>query len=162
MSGVRIGLSLRAARDRRRLTLAEASDELCIRPDFLQALENEQFDRLPGTAYARAWLRVYAEYLELDSAPLLAVYEAKHEPPGETEIYHRPLPVGHHLPVRPLFALGLATLLFAVGGVFFLGLTAQRTVKTAQPPPALSKPKPRAKPVKVAPVAKRTPVQSAP
>ena len=162
MSGVRIGLSLRAARERRRLTLDEAANELCIRPDFLQALENEQFDRLPGTAYARAWLRVYGEYLDLDSAPLLAEYEARHEPPAETEIFHRPLPVGHHLPVRPLFALGLATLLLAVGGVFFLGLTAQRTVTKAQTPPAVHEPKPKAKPVKVAQVAKRTPVHSAP
>ena len=161
MSGVRIGLSLRTARERRELTLAAVANELCIRADYLAALENERFDKLPGAAYARAWLRVYAEYLDLDSAPLLAAYVAEYEPPAETEIFHRPLPVGHHLPVRPLFALGLATLLFAVGGVFFLGLTAQRTVKNAQPPPAAPKPKAKPKPVKVAPVAERQPVQRA-
>ncbi len=162
MSGVRIGLSLRTARERRELTLAAVANELCIRADYLAALENERFDKLPGAAYARAWLRVYAEYLDLDSAPLLDVYEAEHKPPAETEIFHRPLPVGHHLPVRPLFALGLATLLFAVGGVLFLGLTAQRTVKNAQPPAVAPKPKAKPKPVKVAPVAERQPVQTAP
>lgn len=154
MSGVRIGLSLRSARERRGLTLAAVEQELCIRADYLAALENERFEKLPGSAYARAWLRVYAEYLDLDSAPLLAVYVAEHEPPAEPEIFHRPLPVGHHLPVRPLFALGLATLLFAVGGVFFLGLTAQRTVKDAQTPPVAPKPKPAAKP---RPVVERKP-----
>jgi hypothetical protein len=158
---VRIGLSLRAARERRGESLAAVANELCIRPDFLQALENEQFGKLPGTAYARAWLRVYAEYLGLDSGPLLAEYAAKHEPPPETEIFHRPLPAGHHLPVRPLFALGLATLLFAVGGVFFLGLTAQ-TVNNAQPPPAAHRHRTTPKPVKVAPAAQRQPEQSAP
>jgi hypothetical protein len=164
VSGVRIGLSLRAARERRQLTLADAANQLCIRADYLQALENEQFDRLPGTAYARGWLRVYAEFLDLHSAPLLAEYVAKHEPPpaAEPEIFHRPLPVGHHLPVRPLFALGLATLLLAVGGVFFLGLTAQTAVDTAQPPRAVAKPKHKAKPVEVAPVAVHKPVQAAP
>lgn len=146
MSGVRIGLSLRAARERRGLSLAAVANELCIRADYLGALENERFDKLPGAAYARAWLRVYAEYLDLDSAPLLAVYVTEHEPPAEPEIFHRPLPVGHHLPVRPLFALGLATLLLAVGGVFFLGLTAQRTVKDTQFRPAAPKPKPAQKP----------------
>src|SRR5262249_41038108 len=53
------------------------------------------------------------------------------------------------------------TLLFAVGGVFFLGLTAQQTVNDAQPPtahPHAAKPKP----VKVAPVAQRKPARSAP
>ena len=150
MSGVRIGLSLRAARERRQLTLAAVANELCIRADYLAALENERFDKLPGAAYARAWLRVYAEYLDLDSAPLLAAYLTEHEPPAEPEIFHRPLPVGHQLPVRPLFALGLATLLFAVGGVFFLGLTAQRTVKDSQPPPAPSKHRPAPKPKPVA------------
>ncbi len=157
MSGVRIGLSLRSARERRRLTLASVANELCIRADYLAALENERFDKLPGAAYARAWLRVYAEYLDLDSAPLLAAYLTEHEPPAEPEIFHRPLPVGHHLPVRPLFALGLATLLFAVGGVFFLGLTAQRTVKKAQPPPAAPAPKPKPKPT-----VERKPVRQAP
>jgi hypothetical protein len=136
VSGVRIGLSLRAARERRQLSLDAVANDLCIRADYLAALENERFDRLPGAAYARAWLRVYAEYLDLDSSPLLAAYVAEHEPPAETEIFHRPLPVGHHLPVRPLFALGLATLLFAIGGVFFLGLTAQRTVTPAAKAPA--------------------------
>jgi transcriptional regulator with XRE-family HTH domain len=162
VSGVRIGLSLRTARERRELTLAAVASELCIRADYLAALENERFDKLPGAAYARAWLRVYAEYLDLDSAPLLDVYEAEHKPPAETEIFHRPLPVGHHLPVRPLFALGLATLLLAVGGVLFLGLTAQRTVKNAQPPAVAPTPKAKPKPVKVAPVAERQPVQTAP
>ena len=161
MSGVRIGLSLRTARERRELTLAAVANELCIRADYLQALENEQFNRLPGAAYARAWLRVYAEFLDLDSAPLLAAYVAEHEPPSETEIFHRPLPVGHHLPVRPLFALGLATLLFAVGGVFFLGLTAQRTVTNAQPPVVSQKPKAKPRP-KPAPVVEGKPAESAP
>jgi hypothetical protein len=159
VSGVRIGLSLRTARERRALSLDAVAQDLCIRPDYLAALENERFDRLPGSAYARAWLRVYAEYLDLDSAPLLAVYVAEHGPPAEPEIFHRPLPVGHHLPVRPLFALGLATLLFAVGGVFFLGLTAQRTLKDAQPPTSAPAPKPRAKPK---PVIEREPVHHAP
>jgi len=154
VSGVRIGLSLRTARERRRLTLAAAANELCIRPDYLRALENEQFDRLPGAAYARAWLRVYAEYLDLDSGPLIAAYIVDHEPPAEPEIFHRPLPVGHHLPVRPLFAIGLATLLFAVGGVFFLGLTGDHAVTTAQPPAA---PHHARKPVRIAPVAERKP-----
>ena len=162
MSGVRIGLSLRAARERRAESLAAVANELCIRTDFLQALENEQFGKLPGTAYARAWLRVYAEYLDLESGPLLAEYAAKHEPPPETEIFHRPLPVGHHLPVRPLFALGLATMLFAVGGVFFLGLTAQRTVNDAAPPPAAQGQKAKPKPAKVAGVAPHKPEHSAP
>lgn len=61
-----IGSSLREARIRRRLDHARIEAGTKIRTRYLTALEEEQFELLPGEAYAKAFLRTYAEYLGLD------------------------------------------------------------------------------------------------
>jgi hypothetical protein len=62
----RVGSRLRAARRRLGLELADVERDLRIRSRHLQALEDERFEELPGEAYARAFLREYAQYLGLD------------------------------------------------------------------------------------------------
>jgi Helix-turn-helix domain/RodZ C-terminal domain len=63
----RVGSRLRAARRRRGLELADVERDLHIRSRHLHALEQERFDELPGEAYARAFVREYADYLGLDA-----------------------------------------------------------------------------------------------
>ncbi len=50
-----------------------------IRRPFLEALESEAWDDLPGEAYLKGFLRSYAEYLGLDSRPILENYQ-RHKP----------------------------------------------------------------------------------
>ncbi len=131
MSGVRIGSSLQAARERRGLSLADAANALCIREPFLAALEQEQPKRLPGDAYARAFLRSYAEFLGLDSSLLLAEWEERFGPVEQGEIGpHRPLPAGWQPPVRPLVAVGLGALVLGAGGIFALGISGGHATST--------------------------------
>jgi cytoskeletal protein RodZ len=61
-----IGNSLREARLRQGLDLARAEDETKIRAKYLQALEDERFDVLPGDTYVKGFLRTYADHLGLD------------------------------------------------------------------------------------------------
>jgi cytoskeleton protein RodZ len=61
-----VGNKLRAARTRRELSLQQAEEETKIRARYLQALENEDWDQLPGDTYARAFIRTYAALLGLD------------------------------------------------------------------------------------------------
>ena len=61
-----IGASLREARELRGLSLDDAQQHLRIRGRYLTALEDEQWELLPGEAYAKGFLRTYAEYLGLD------------------------------------------------------------------------------------------------
>src|SRR6476660_2134153 len=61
-----VGKALREAREKRKLGLSEAEEATRIRPRFLRALESEEWDQLPGDAYARAFLRTYADFLGLD------------------------------------------------------------------------------------------------
>ncbi|HET9186121.1 MAG TPA: helix-turn-helix domain-containing protein [Solirubrobacterales bacterium] len=62
-----VGPSLREARSRRKLSLGEVEEATKIRGRYLRALENEEWDELPGDTYARAFVRTYATLLGLDA-----------------------------------------------------------------------------------------------
>ncbi len=61
-----IGNSLRAARERQGLGYGEVELATKIRAKYIRALEEEDFDAIPGDTYARGFLRTYASYLGLD------------------------------------------------------------------------------------------------
>ena len=65
-----MGSRLREARIRRKLTLPEVEAATKIRLRYLQALENEDWDQLPGDTYARAFIRTYGALLGLDGERL--------------------------------------------------------------------------------------------
>ncbi len=71
-----LGVWLRRARENRQLTLEEAEKQLRIRQRYLQALENGDYDALPGPVQARGFLRNYARFLGLPVEEALARYEA--------------------------------------------------------------------------------------
>jgi cytoskeletal protein RodZ len=70
------GDTLRAARERRRLSLDAAASVTKISSRYLLALEAEELDRIPAGVYQQGFLRAYAIFLELDPAPLLADLKA--------------------------------------------------------------------------------------
>jgi hypothetical protein len=72
-----IGATLAEAREKRKLTLADAQKGLRIRERYLTALEEEQWDVLPGEAYTRAFLRSYAEFLGLDGTLYVDEYDER-------------------------------------------------------------------------------------
>jgi hypothetical protein len=70
-----------------------------IRPGFLRAIENEEWDVLPGSAYARSFIRTYADFLGLDGARLAAEFRGApaHAPGPHVE----PDPIGRGSLRRP-------------------------------------------------------------
>jgi cytoskeleton protein RodZ len=90
-----IGATLREARMRARIDISEIESETKIRAKYLRALENEEWDLLPGPTYVKSFLRTYADALGLDSRLLVEEYKLRHErltdvelqpiaPPGRT------------------------------------------------------------------------------
>ena len=67
-----VGTALRDARTRLGLSVAEVSHHVKFAPRQIEALEADDFDHLPETAFLRGFVRSYARLLQLDSAPLLA------------------------------------------------------------------------------------------
>ncbi len=64
--GGEIGPVLRDAREKLGLSLKEAERSTRIRASYLEGLEQENPDELPGKSYVQAFLRSYAEFLDLD------------------------------------------------------------------------------------------------
>ena len=73
----RIGDRLRQARERRGVSIAEASATLKIRAPILEAFEREDHSQLPPRVYALGQLRTYAAYLGLDPATVAAGWQGE-------------------------------------------------------------------------------------
>lgn len=74
---------------RARIDVSEIEAKTKIRAKYLRALENEEWDLLPGPTFVRTFLRTYAQALGLDSKALVEEYRLRCEPPTETE--HQPV-----------------------------------------------------------------------
>ena len=71
-----IGEVLRLARINQGLSLEELQEKTEIQLHFLEAMEADDFDRLPSTFYARSFLRKYAWAVELDERIVLDAYDS--------------------------------------------------------------------------------------
>ena len=74
-----IGAALRAGREQRRMTLAQVSEATRVRIHYLQALENDDLSSMPSAAQGRGFLRIYAQFLDLDADALISAALAKPE-----------------------------------------------------------------------------------
>jgi hypothetical protein len=81
-----IGATLREARMRQRIDISEIESETKIRAKYLRALENEEWDLLPGPTYVKSFMRTYAEALGLDGKLLIEEYKLRHERLSEMEM----------------------------------------------------------------------------
>jgi cytoskeleton protein RodZ len=84
-----IGATLREARMRARIDVSEIEAQTKIRAKYLRALENEEWDLLPGPTFVRSFLRTYAQALGLDDKALVDEYRRQYEQPSELE--HQPV-----------------------------------------------------------------------
>jgi cytoskeleton protein RodZ len=124
-----VGQTLRAARKRRQIELAQVEAATKIRGRFLLAIENEEWDALPGEAYASGFIRTYAAYLGLDG-PRLAEQQRQEigaSRPGERLLGADPTQVAPRSPrstrqlrlaprtLAVLVSAGLVVVLVAVG-----------------------------------------------
>ena len=74
-----IGDQLRETRMRNRIDITDVEATTKIRAKYLRALENEEWDLLPGQTFVKTFLRTYAEYLGLDARNLVEEYRARYE-----------------------------------------------------------------------------------
>jgi cytoskeleton protein RodZ len=78
-----IGGSLREARLKRGLSPADVQKAIRIRDRYLQALEEERWELLPGDAYVKGFLRTYADFLGLDGNLYVDEYNSRFAHPEE-------------------------------------------------------------------------------
>jgi cytoskeleton protein RodZ len=81
-----IGATLREARMRARIDITEVETRTKIRAKYLRALENEEWDLLPGEIYVKSFLRTYGDYLGLDTRQLIDDFKRRYERPSDHEL----------------------------------------------------------------------------
>jgi cytoskeleton protein RodZ len=117
-----IGATLREARMRARTDISEVEAETKIRAKYLRALENEEWNLLPGPTYVKSFLRTYAEALGLDGRLLVEEYKLRHERLSDVELQpiaprsasDRRRPRGPGVPRGAIVALVIGGLLVAL------------------------------------------------
>ncbi len=134
-----IGGSLREARLKRGLTPADVQKAIRIRDRYLQALEEERWELLPGDAYVKGFLRTYADYLGLDGSLYVDEYNARYahedEPQLVPERFERAgTRFGGTGLRRPLVVVG--TIVAIVVAVTAWQLSSSSSPKKASSPPA--------------------------
>ena len=153
-----IGEILRQERHRRNLEVTQLADQTKIGAKILEAIEAEQWDRLPGKFFAKSFIRQYAAALGVDADKVESELERLFEvgrPAAEAEteapMERFPLP-----PVSPrleesrsgkrrwLLSLLVVTVVALCSGVYALWLstrsvTAPSSPQPAVPPPATAK-----------------------
>ncbi|MFT0625425.1 helix-turn-helix domain-containing protein [Ectopseudomonas guguanensis] len=69
------GETLRQARENKGWSVAEVAAQLNLTPQRLAQIEAGAFDKLPGTTFARGYIRAYAKLLELDQNRLVLEFD---------------------------------------------------------------------------------------
>ncbi len=69
-----IGQQLRAARERKKITLEAAAQATKIKGEHLAALEANQFDDIEAPVYVKGFIKIYARFLGVEEKPLVDAY----------------------------------------------------------------------------------------
>jgi len=157
------GRTLAKLREERKLSVTDVAQRLKYGARQIEALEAEEFARLPGATFVRGMIRSYAKLLAVDAEPLLKALERRYVP-GEVTVDLRakgtPFLESSKRSTRTYLFLSLLTVL-AIGGVLYEWHSGGRVwtrIVANSSPEHQTKPKPQA----VAPVTARQAETKAP
>ncbi|MEQ6389752.1 helix-turn-helix domain-containing protein [Bacillaceae bacterium S4-13-58] len=91
-----IGIKLKEAREAKGLTLEDIQEKTKIQKRYLQAIEKGDFSVMPGQFYTRAFIRQYAEVVDLDPTEVLDDYKSEIPPPSNEEYVNYSRVQSHH------------------------------------------------------------------
>ncbi len=78
MSEKNVAEILKEARKKQKKEIKTVANKLCIRKVYIEALETNNLDDLPGIAYTIGFLRNYASYLNLNPDKIIEAYKKEH------------------------------------------------------------------------------------
>lgn len=76
-----IGEHLKKEREAKGISLQEIANSTNISPRFLEAIEREEFEVLPGEIFVKGFMKNYAAYIGLDAAEISKEYQKRFEAP---------------------------------------------------------------------------------
>jgi cytoskeleton protein RodZ len=135
------GARLKRERQQRKIELDDISASTKISTRFLRALEEEQFDQLPGGIFNKGFVRAYAHHLGIDEGQAIADYlaaVAASQPQPQPELATAPVPPlkpeeeNHAAAEIPWGVLALALLVIAFGFATWGFYSREKSVKPAR------------------------------
>lgn len=120
-----VGYYLKQARESLNLTVEEVSDTIRVRRIYLEAIEEGRYDQLPGTAYAVGFVRIYANFLGLNSARVVEQFRAEtgpHQNEVEFEFEQAAPPIENQaMPKNLIIVATLAIAILTLAAYLFFG-----------------------------------------
>ena len=123
-----IGEQLRLAREGRGIPLREISDQTRISMHYLEAIESNDYKRLPGGIFNRSFVKAYARYVGYDEKEAIEGYTRYMRDsgdPGEdvaTTPYHSKVYTDSRATRSPLLTVVLAIVILAILTAVALGV----------------------------------------
>jgi cytoskeletal protein RodZ len=137
-----IGQILKETRESKLLTLEDVEKQTKIRKELLEALERNDFDKLPPATFIQGFIKNYGKLLSLDTEKLLAMfrrdYEARKHPPQIMESFSNPIK-NKKFRITPAKILGLVVVLIILGFLSYLWVEYRQFV--GAPPLQVNSPK---------------------
>ncbi len=132
-----VGEMLRDVRQLKQLKLTDVEQETKIRLKFLEAIEADDFNKMPSLSYAKGFVKNYSEFLGMDSRVVLAFFRRQIADVPKSSL----LPKGIEEPLnRSVFQLTpgkfVTLIIFSLIVLFLAYLGFQ--YRSLQQPPALS------------------------
>jgi cytoskeleton protein RodZ len=118
MPSTPFGEHLKRERELRGVTLDEIAAATRISPRFLEALENEQWDRLPGGAFNRGFIRSVARYLGLDEENMVAEYALETKGLNQSAASSDTYAQGMPRDLRPVIAGAVIVIIIILAVIF--------------------------------------------
>lgn len=105
-----VGSVLKEAREAKFYTLEEVEKSIKIRVELLQALEVDDYSKLPPATFVQGFIKNYGKFLGIENNKLQALfrrdYETKNHPPVVLESFKRPIG-GKRVIITPSRLLGI-------------------------------------------------------
>ena len=123
-----IGEQLRLAREGRGIPLREISDQTRISMHYLEAIESNDYKRLPGGIFNRSFVKAYAKYVGYDEKEAVEGYTRYMRDSGDTgeEVattpYHSKVYTDSPATRSPILTVVLAIVILAILTAVALGL----------------------------------------
>jgi len=130
-----LGEDLRLARERAGISLHGLSERTKIREGLLDAIEHDQFGRLPAGLLTRGFLRAYAREVGLEPESIVKRYNTEFGLPALDYARPQPRTPDEIRAIARRIQIGLAAIV-AVGIIAFLVYLANRRVADVPSPPA--------------------------
>ncbi len=132
---VKLEQRLKEERLRRGLTLGEAATATRIKPHFLEAIERGAYQELPSPAYAKGFVRNYAEFLGFPKAQTSALFKRDFDEKRMVKVLPDGMVKRDKFPIR---RLNIRRIVIGLGGILLIGLFFLFQVRGILFPPSIS------------------------